>query len=408
MIGLERGWHERKEPEGQRVAGIRTFGLMGLLGGVWGLLAGETNLLVLAIAFAVLGGVLVTGYWINHIQNQDPDIGVTGLLAGLLTFAFGAMVTLGHGALAAIGAVVTTILLGLKPLLHRLLERMEPRELNATLKLLVISVVILPLLPDQGYGPWDTLNPHRIWWMVVLIAGISFVGYFAMKSIGARRGLLVTGIFSGLASSTAATVSLSRLNRETHGAENLLAAGILIACATMFPRMLIVTSVVNWSLAVSLLWPVAVMTLVSYLGAAVIWLRSSGDHEGEETRLQNPFEIKPALIFGALLAAIMVLSRALNEYFDETGVYLLAVISGLADVDAITLSLADMAGERIALETATLAVLLAASANSVVKAGLAFGIGGTRLGLRVGPPTLMIIVSGFATWWFMTGGLGQG
>ncbi|MFP4155437.1 MAG: MgtC/SapB family protein [Halothiobacillaceae bacterium] len=403
MIGLERGWQEREEREGQRVAGIRTYGLMGLLGGVWGLLAGETDLLVLAIAFAVLASILVTGYWINHVQNRDPDIGVTGLLAGLLTFAFGAMATLGHGVLAAIGAGVTTILLSLKPTLHHGLEQLEPRELNAALKLLVISVVILPLLPDQGYGPWDTLNPHRIWWMVVLIAGISFVGYFAMKTIGARRGLLVTGLFSGLASSTAATVSLSRLNRKTTGAENLLAAGILIACATMFPRMLIITSVVNWSLAVALAWPIAVMTVVSYLAAAVVWWLGAQDRHADQVRLQNPFELKPALIFGAMLAVIMLLSRALNEYFDETGVYLLALISGLADVDAIMLSLADMAGDRISLETATLAVLIAASANSVVKAGLALGIGGTRLGVRVILPTVLVIASGMGTWWFMTG-----
>jgi uncharacterized membrane protein (DUF4010 family) len=403
LIGLERGWQGREQPEGTRVAGIRTFALIGLLGGVWGLLAVELGAAVLAAAFAVLAVVLTVAHTIS--QREDPDVGITGLIASLLTFAFGAMATLGHGELAAAGAVVTTILLGLKPMLHRWVGHLEERELHAVLKLLLISVVILPLLPNQGYGPWEALNPYRIWWMVVLIAGISFVGYFATKLIGTRRGIMATGVFGGLASSTAVTVNLSRLARKDHGSENILAAGILVACATMFPRVLVVSSVFSWALATALLWPLVAMTVVNYLGAALFWYwsgRNASQGGGGGARLNNPFELKPALLFATLLAAIMLLSRALSESFGDTGIYMLAAASGIADVDAITLSLANMVGDDLALPVAALAVLLAAFVNATVKAGLSLGVGGLGVGSRVGAVTVVVVGAGALTWWVTT------
>ncbi|MFO8152183.1 MgtC/SapB family protein [Thioalkalivibrio sp.] len=399
LIGLERGWQGREQAEGTRVAGIRTFALIGLLGGVWGLLAEQLGPAVLAAAFAVLAIVLATAHALSQIQ--DHDVGVTGVIASLLTFALGAMATLGYGEIAAAGAVVTTILLGVKPTLHRWVRRLEEKELHAVLKLLLISVVILPLLPNQGYGPWEALNPYRIWWMVVLIAAISFVGYFATKLIGERRGIMATGLFGGLASSTALTVNFSRLARGRPGSENILAAGILAACATMFPRILVVSSIFSWTLASTLLWPVIAMTIVNYSGAALFWYWSGkSSSQGGGARLKNPFELKPALIFAALLAAIMLLSRALSEYFGDAGVYLLAAASGIADVDAITLSLANMTGEDLAVTVATLAVLIAAFVNATVKAGLSLGIGGFALGARVGGVTMAVVGVGLLTWWF--------
>ena len=352
------------------------------------------------MAFATLAIVLISAYVMTQYRDQDPDVGITGIIAGLLTFAFGAMATLGHGPLAAAGAVVTTILLGIKPMLHAWVSRLQERELYAALKLLVISVVILPLLPNEGYGPWQALNPYRIWWMVVLITGISFVGYFAMKIVGKRRGILATGFFAGLASSTAVTVSFSRIARGGGGgAENVLAAGILVAGATMFPRVLVVSSIFSWPLATALLWPLLAMTVINYLAAALFWRWSRRSSNDEDISLNNPFELRPALIFAALLAGLMLLSRALAETYGDTGIYLLATASGLADVDAITLSLADIGGKDITIATAALAVLIAAFVNALVKAALALGIGGTRLGIRVGVPTLLVVSIGFVTWW---------
>ncbi|MFN2349846.1 MAG: MgtC/SapB family protein [Thioalkalivibrio sp.] len=402
LIGLERGWKERHMEEGRRVAGIRTFALIGLLGGVWGLLAQELGQAVLAVAFGALALVLVAAHVMAQIR--DHDMGITGEVASLLTFAFGALVALGHPALAASGAVVTATLLGIKPVLHAWVKRLEERELFAALQLLLISVVVLPLLPNQGYGPWEALNPYRIWWMVVLIASISFVGYFSMKIIGERKGILLTGLTAGLASSTAVTVNFARIARKTRSSSNVLAAGILIACATMFPRMLIVSGLFSRDLAVQLLFPVLAMMTLSYALAALWWKLSGPSVKGESPGLTNPFELKPALIFAALLAGIILLSQGLSEHFGDAGIYTLAAASGLADVDAITLSLADMTDGRLSLEVATLGILIAAFANSLVKGALAMGIGGWSLGYRVAGTLTLSVAAGLLTWWLQQQG----
>ncbi|MCG5515586.1 MULTISPECIES: MgtC/SapB family protein [unclassified Ectothiorhodospira] len=397
LIGLERGWKERHLDEGRRVAGIRTFALIGLLGGVWGLLAQEVGQAVLAVAFGALALVLVAAHVMAQIRDQD--MGITGEIASLLTFAFGALAALGYPALAAAGAVVTATLLGIKPVLHAWVNRLEERELFAAFQLLLISVVILPLLPNQGYGPWEALNPYRIWWMVVLIAAISFVGYFSMKIIGERKGILLTGLMAGLASSTAVTVNFARIARKTQGSSNVLAAGILVACATMFPRMLVVSSLFSWDLARQLLFPVLAMMTLSYALAALCWKLSSPAAHEESPGLTNPFELKPALIFAALLAGIILLSQGLSEHFGDAGIYTLAAVSGLADVDAITLSLADMTDGQLSLEAATLGILIAAFVNSLVKGALAMGIGGWALGYRVAGTLSLSVGAGLLTWW---------
>jgi len=327
-------------------------------------------------------------------QQRIHDAGVTSIIAALLTFTFGVMAVLGHELLAATGAVVTVILLGSKPLLHDWVARLRAEELYATFRLLLISVVVLPLLPDRGFGPWQALNPYRIWWMVVLISGISFAGYVALRIAGERRGVLATGLFAGLASSTAVTVSLARRSRDAVPAD-LLAAGIIIACATMFLRILVVASIVRWPLAAALAGPLLLMGGVSFLAAWFYW-RRGGSGGGDGMNVRNPFELRPALIFAGLLALVMLLSAALVDRFGAASVHGLAAAAGLADVDAITLSLAGMAGRELALSTAAAAILLAAVVNSLVKSALALGIGGRALGLRVGAALLIAVLAGLA------------
>jgi len=392
LIGLERGWHERDLGEGQRVAGIRTFALIGLLGGAVALLTPHFGIGLPAVAFVTLAGVLLVAYVLR--QQRIHDAGVTSIIAALLTFTFGVMAVLGHELLAATGAVVTVILLGSKPLLHDWVARLRAEELYATFRLLLISVVVLPLLPDRGFGPWQALNPYRIWWMVVLISGISFAGYVALRIAGERRGVLATGLFAGLASSTAVTVSLARRSRDAVPAD-LLAAGIIIACATMFLRILVVASIVRWPLAAALAGPLLLMGGVSFLAAWFYW-RRGGSGGGDGMNVRNPFELRPALIFAGLLALVMLLSAALVDRFGAASVHGLAAAAGLADVDAITLSLAGMAGRELALSTAAAAILLAAVVNSLVKSALALGIGGRALGLRVGAALLIAVLAGLA------------
>lgn len=382
LIGLERGWHTRKQGKGGRVAGLRTYGLIGLLGGIWALLAQQIDMLLIGFGFIGLVLVAIAAYH-QRIREQD-DIGITSIIAILLTFLLGVLCSIGQARIAAPTAVIITLLLSAKPVLHQFIRQLERIELYAVLKMLLISVVILPVLPNRTFDPWGALNPYQIWWMVVLIAAISFVGYFAMKITGARQGMLITGIFGGLASSTAVTLHLSRLAHEHPGYTDATAAGILAACATMFPRMLVIAFIFNPLLGRQLLLPVLVSAVLIYLLAFVFWRRSKTDEpQPGHPRLRNPFHIASALQFGLLLAMIMLLSRIMVHYFGDSGIYLLAGASGIADVDAITLSLTHMSLEQLPLDTAAHAILLAAVVNSIIKTGIAFFAGQTSLGWRI-------------------------
>ena len=400
LIGVERGWRERAAAEGGRIAGIRTYGLIGLLGGLSVLLAERLGNLVLGLAFLGLAGVLVTVYVVN-LQRRN-DVGITSLIAGLLTFVFGALAVMGEVAVAAAAAVVTTLLLDYKALLHRWVSELQDVELHAGLKLLLISVVLLPILPNQGYGPWQALNPYVIWWMVVLIALISFVGYFAVKFGGTRKGIISTGLFGGLASSTATTLHLSRLNRRDPAMAPVLGTGILLACGTMYPRMLLVATVVNPSLFSSMLVPAVIMAVVVY-GPALFYLRWLESGEVElQAPLRNPLELGPAISFGLLLALVMLLSKALRVWFGNEGVLVVAAASGVADVDAITLSLSHMSQGTLDPHFAIAGAVVAASVNNLVKGGMAAVIGGRRIGMYVCLPLLASIAGGLlAVWLFV-------
>ena len=398
LIGVERGWKEREAKEGSRVAGVRTYGLIGLLGGGSALLAEEFGSVVLGLAFIGVAGALTTVYVVN-LPRGDADVGITSLVTGLLTFVFGVLAVMGEVAIAAASAVVTTLLLSYKPVLHHWVSALEAKELRAVIKLLLISVVLLPILPNQGYGPWQALNPYAIWWMVVLIAAISFVGYFAIKIAGARRGTVFTGLFGGLASSTALTLHFSRMSHRNSALAPMLAMGILLACGTMFPRMVLVASVLNADLFKLLLVPGAVMALLTYVPALLYWRAELHKKTEAVSPLKNPLELKTALSFGLLLALVMLLGKALQNWFGEVGVLALAAASGIADVDAITLSLARMSQDDLVLAIAVTGIVIAAAVNSLVKGGMATFVGGRKIGLRVGLPLLGGAIGGLISVW---------
>lgn len=392
LIGLERGWSSRSREEGVRIAGLRTFGLVGLSGGLWGLLSGTIGITLLGFGFLGLSLLVVTAYL--QRDRETEDVGITSAVALLLTFVLGAVAVTYNATLAAACAVIVTLLLGFKPILHAWINKLRREELYATLKLLLISVVLLPILPNRGYGPWQALNPYQIWWMVVLIAALSYVGYFAIRIAGARRGMLLTGIFGGLAASTAVTLILSRLGRDGSGIRDALAAGILAACATMFPRALLIASALNPELLVPLVAPMLAMALVTYLAALVFWRRSRRVDLPGDLHLGNPFQMATALKFGALLTAILLLSRVAQGVAGDAGIYALAATSGIADVDAITLTLSRMSPATISLDVAIQGIVIATLMNSLVKAGITLFIGGIQLGTRVGIALVSAIVLG--------------
>lgn len=397
MIGIERGWQERDSQEGQRIAGVRTYGLIGLLGGVLGMLAQTFEPLVLGLGFLAL--TLVIGSIFLIKQRQEGEWGITSLVAALLVFVLGALATSGKVTQASASAVVMVLLLSYKPQLHGLISKLQLEELRAGIKLLLISVVMLPVLPDQGYGPWEALNPYRIWMMVFIIAAISFIGYFAIKIGGAHRGILFTGLFGGLASSTAVTLHLSRLGKQNQEVAPVASSGILIACGTAYVRILIVVAMLAPSLLRDLWPPVVLMALVTYLPLILYRFAKSSSSLGASSTLQNPLELKTALTFGAVLTAVMLLSVLLREAYGDAGLLILAAVSGMADIDAMMLSLIGMTDNDLSTRLFVMGLVITAAANSMVKGVMTGLIGGRQLAIRTALPLVLAGVAGvLATW----------
>lgn len=399
LIGTERGWHERAAAEGHRVAGIRTFGLTGLLGGVIGVVSLKLTVAFAGLAFAGFAALVVAGHWISS-NREEAQLGITTEVALLVTLALGLLSTLGFPLIAAASAVVTTILLGLKPVLHGWLTQLTEGELHAALKLLLISVVLLPLLPDRGFGPWEAFNPYLAWWMVVLVSGLSFIGYFAIKLAGPRRGIMATSLLGGLVSSTAVTLNLARYARDARYPPQLLAAGVLAACSIMFPRVLIEAGVVHAELIPVLLPPLTLMTIVTLGGAAYLWRGITLEGAVAQANLPNPFELGNAFKFGLLLALIMVLASGAKAWFGHAGLYALALASGLADVDALTLSVAKLSLNGLDLEVARNTMLIAVFTNTIVKVMLALAIGGMAMGRLAAAVILTAIALGVLSLFF--------
>ncbi|KIF45675.1 membrane protein [Vibrio owensii 47666-1] len=392
IVGTQRGWVMRNSVEGSRVAGIRTFSLVGLLGGLVGILANLYTPLLLGFALIALVILACIAFVIQ--QKKSEDISITGVVSLVITFVLGSLAVSGEAVLAAAAAVITAVVLDNKKELHQALQRLQEYELDAALRLLLISIVLLPLLPNQVYGPWKALNPYEIWWMVVLIASISFVGYFAIKIGGAKRGILFTSVFAGLSSSTALTLQFSHLSREQEGISPLLASGILLSCGTMFPRLLIVLSVLNPQL-VSLLWPIVlVMMIALYFPAWWIWRRSEVEKIEQSNKQTNPLALQSALFFGVVLAIIMLLSHALSDWFGSAGILVLSAVSGITDVDAISLTLGRQSTQSLAIEVAVLGIFIAASVNTIVKMGMVLMIGARQLWAKVVPPMLSAVCLG--------------
>jgi len=400
IVGLERGWRLRTAEEGERVAGVRTFPLIGLAGGVTGLLALRFSDLVVPVALLGLLALLVLGY--RFSVERQGDYGITTEVAAFLVFLLGVLAGTGEMLLAISGSVLTAMLLGFKPSLHHLLTRIDGPELRAILQLTLISAVILPLLPRSGFGPWDVLNPYELWLMVVLISAIGFAGHFAVRLAGPQRGVLLTGLFAGLASSTALTLTLSRAAREQRALQPVFAAAIITASTTMFPRMLLLVGAVAPDMLPGLYLPIALLTAMGLLASVVlIWLARDVAGNTINPPMQQPFELTTALQFAVLLAVVMVGAEALRQYAGEAGIYTIALVSGLTDVDAITLSLTRMTEDRLELDIAQQGVILAALANTAVKLGLGVVIGGRSMAWRLLPGLGVVILAG--VFWLITG-----
>jgi uncharacterized membrane protein (DUF4010 family) len=404
VIGIERGWKRREEPEGERAAGLRTHTLAGLLGGVWGAIAlslGDGGGLALGLAFAVFSGAMAV-FRLREMQH-DNSFGATTLVASMMAFALGAYAVLGDKVVAAAAAVATAMLLALKVALHAWLRRLTWEELRSGLVLLAMTVILLPILPNREIDPLRSLNPFEIWLMTVMLAVVSFSGYAAVRLFGAERGVLVTGLAGGLVSSTAVTVTLARLAKEQPAQAGLLAPAILLSNAVMMVRVLVVATVFNTALLEPLAPPlVLAASALTLISLAQVRRQGLDGDVGRSLELKNPFELAEVLKFGALLSGVMMLGKITSAWAGPQGLLVLAAASGLADVDAITLLMARLARTELGVGLAALAILLAVAVNTLTKIGLAWIPGGPLLGRRLLAAVLASFAAAALGFWLTT------
>jgi uncharacterized membrane protein (DUF4010 family) len=382
LIGLERGWQTREDPDHQRAAGLRTFALTGLLGGISGAISVVTSPMVLAAALLAYTGAMATFSFLE--ATTEKNFSVTGVVAGMLTFMLGAYATLGNETVAVAAAVAMAILLALRDPLHSWVRTLTWPELRSALMLLAMTFLLLPILPNRTIDPWSVLNPAEIWLLAILIAAISFSGYVAVRVFGDRKGVAVAAMAGGLASSTAVTISFARLAREHPESTRLLAGGILLAGATMLARILVLVGLIKPELLAMLLWPILAAGAVLLAGSGMLlWKGQADTAQDSLLQIRNPFDLGTVLKLAGLIVLIMLAAKAMTDQASAAGLYLLAAVSGIADVDALTLSMARFAGGQVGLHEASTAILIAASVNTASKTAIAAGVGGRSLGLLV-------------------------
>ncbi len=394
LIGLERGWKQREEAEGERTAGLRTYTLIALLGALSAILTTYTHVAFLALSFLGFSLAFSAFSWLE--AKAEENFSVTGVVAGLITFALGAYAVLGSLEIATAAGVVVTLILALKQPLHSWLRRLTWLEIRSALILLAMTFLALPLLPDRTVDPWDSVNPAEIWLLAIIIAAISFVGYIAVRIMGSQAGVALAALAGGLASSTATTVTLARLAREHPSTSPLLAGGILLSGSVMVARVLIVASALNAALLIPLAWPLGAAGLVMLAAAGLLlFTHGSGSEERPRLTMKSPFDLGTALKLAGLIAVISLLAKVISAYAGDVGITILAALSGLADVDAITLSLARLANsDGITIHTAALGIGIAVAVNTAVKAGMAFSLGTRKAGWIVSAASAAAIAAG--------------
>jgi uncharacterized membrane protein (DUF4010 family) len=376
LIGLER--ERAKGQDGG--AGVRTFALIALAGAIAGHLQNDLGLDWLALAiFVAVGALLVSSYVLTALRG---DTGITTEVSALLSFLLGLLCAYGQLQMAAWVAVAMALMLALKDWLHQLARRIDASDVEATLKFAIVTLIILPLVPDHDYGPvpLDVLNPYKVWLMVVLISGLNFISYLLIKVVGTEHGIGLAGLLGGLASSTAVTLGFSQRSLQAGADARALALGILLAWTVMFFRVVVMTGLVSGPLGLRLAMAMGALCLVSLGACSWLWRRRPARERGEVSAGQNPFELGEAIKFGLLFGVVVFVAKAAEVYLGEAGLYLAAGVAGLSDVDAITLAMAGLARDSAQdLDVAARAITIAVLANTLVKSGMAASLGSAEL-----------------------------
>ncbi len=401
LIGLIRQWsdeHENAETESS--AGIRTFSLWSLLGFLSGYIHQVHADFFFPVSFATFGVFLIAA---NLLDRQNHrGFGLTSYTAAMLTFLVGALVYWQQLQAGIAIAIAVGILLASKPFVHRWTNKLTNEDIVSLLQFLAVTGLILPLVPNRGFGPLDAFNPYSIWLMVVLISGLGFVGYVAVRLLGTQAGITVTGLAGGLASSTATTLALARNSRDTPEIAPTLAAGIVIANTVMIGRVAVIILAINQNLFIRISSPLLIMAIPTTIYLVWKFFLSRKDKEQVDLpKLSNPLSLKLAIKFALLYGVIVFLIKAVSIWGDGTGFYPIAFLSGLTDMDAIALSLAnENIAQSVSLDMAAGGIVIGALANSIFKTGLGVWLGHSniRKPLLLGMiPMILAGIIGFVT-----------
>lgn len=391
LIGLER----ERSPAAK--AGLRTFALVALAGTLGAMLSEHTGApWVLGAGLMILGGMMVAMYFKD---SDETDPGTTTIAAVVVCYGLGALVWYGQPQLAVTLAILVTVLLYFKAELEQVSKALTRTDLVSILQFAVLSFVVLPVVPDQGFGPYKALNPYHVWWMVVLVSGLSLAGYAALRLAGEKHGTLLTGLFGGVASSTATTLAFSRHGRRNPMQASTAAMIILLANWMVLIRLGIMVAVVS---------PGTFSTMAPVLGAGLLtgtvvlyglWRKMEAKHTAPEMEITNPTEIKSALGFGLLFSGVLLAAAFLTDWLGSRGAYVVALVSGLTDVDAITLSSLRLAGlGTLTAREVTTTVMLAELSNITFKTSLTLFIGGRALARQV-LPGFAAVAAGLVLGW---------
>jgi len=403
LVGIER---EKRKASDDPIAigGIRTFILFAEAGAVSAWLSVQLgNTWIFVAGVVAIAGVVVAGY-LTHARVHPDSLGLTTEAAAIAVYLLGGATLFGYPEVAVGLAIATSSVLAFKQPIHGLVEKIGTDDLYAGLKLLIATFIALPLLPDRPLDPWSALNPYRLWLLVILIASLSLAGYIAVRWLGQGRGTAVTAVAGGLVSSTAVTLSFARRSRDRArglgGA--LLAGGILLAWVVMFARVVVEVAVVNRNLLPALLIPIASMGAAAALGAGWLLRRgaSAAQPAAADVPLQNPFSLSSAIRFALVFAAVLLVVALAQTYLPGRGIYAVAALAGLSDVDAITLSMASCVGDgTCTTQVGVTSIVIAALANTLVKSGMVVALGATALRGPILAVTAAIVASGLAALW---------
>lgn len=396
LTGLQR------ETSQSNIAGIRTFALIALFGFVSGVLSRQAGIPALLVGgLASLAFLLFIANYLKSLSGEI-DAGQTTEVAVLLMYLLTAWLAWGHMAEVAVSGGLMILLLYLKEPLRGFAHRLSAADLRAIFQFVALSLVILPVLPNRTFGPYNVLNPFEIWLMVVLITGIGLVGYFLWKWVGTKSGMVLTGVLGGLISSTATTLSFARHSRQNPKLVQGAALVIVLASLVSLVRVCVEIGVVSAEAAPTMVWPFLVLLAGGGVIAWWMYHRIEALPANEMLEHDNPAELKSALVFGLLYSLVVLAVAVAETHFGESGLAVVSFLSGLTDMDAITLSLANSVHQgRLDPGEGSKYILLATAANTLFKGGLAASLGGLRLGKALLVPFGVLVALGLGLFWYL-------